>query len=269
MHNGLERTESTDSVSSWRNQPSKYQSKKKTTQDLINELTAEIGSTYASLRQDRGKQQTQPAILKNYESLSQTGFMTAKKKASESYRNDVIHTEPSNKQGLPNFQLNTQQEEKASSNYFTRAHPISPPGSSYDALLNARQGLTRTYSSTSVSKTDLPRSFLERIANKIYDHPSDSKGKGFDKYKRECKEDLVLARQAAEALNAKHVQNGSLRLHRDYDSNFLPDLRAEDLDLGPGRNAHPCGGLPEEQKVRCSRGDEECSQPADGCNTSL
>lgn len=30
-HNGLERTESTDSVSSWSNQPSKYAGKKKTT----------------------------------------------------------------------------------------------------------------------------------------------------------------------------------------------------------------------------------------------
>lgn len=128
---------------------------------------------------------------------------------------------------MPTFPPNTLAEEQIGSNYFTRAHPISPPGSSYDALLNARQGLTKNYSSTSVSKTDLPRSFLERIANKIYDHPSDSKGQGFDKYKRECKEDLVLAKQAAEVLNKKHVQNGSLRLHRDYDSKrFILTLRA-------------------------------------------
>jgi len=111
--------------------------------------------------------------------------------------------------------------EENNSNYFTRAHPISPPGSSYDALLNARQGLTRKYSSSSISRTDGPRSFLERIANKIFDHPTDQKGKGFDRYKRECKEDLVLAKEAADILNKKHVQNGSLRLHRDYDSKCL------------------------------------------------
>jgi hypothetical protein len=139
---------------------------------LINELTAEIGSTYASLRHDAGKNEK----LNNYKTIAQKGFHTEKKNSTNFNNSEVVHTEPSNKQCTSLFSPVEENILKLPQNYFTRAHPISPPGSSYDAITNGRQGLPRTYSSSSVvkvSKTDIPKSYLERIANKIYDHISD------------------------------------------------------------------------------------------------
>lgn len=117
--------------------------------------------------------------------------------------------------------------------YFTRSRPISPPGSSYNALNNSRnEGLSRTYSNSSLLNLNRQIGFLERISNQNYSCRSD---RGFSVYQRECKEDLILGQQAGNFLNKMSVQNGGIRFHRDYDSKTLLKInlhRAENFNFG-------------------------------------
>lgn len=73
--------------------------------------------------------------------------------------------------------------------------------------------LTRKY-----SYGDLSLSFLSRIVN------SDLQAKlgtSFDKYLRECKEDLELAFRAQQSLRSRPLMLPQVRLHRDYQSKFI------------------------------------------------
>lgn len=237
----LSRNDSVTSLSSWKNKNKMKQSRnvsqrKKTTADLIKELTADIGSTYASLKRENlpmsnghvGNYSTQGDHFRS--KVQFEAPRTAKKPSKNIYKSKLLNTAPQKTQKLSNDYLNSTQqrsqlEEVERPSYFSRAKPISPPGSSYDALSNARQGLSRAYSNSSLQKMDRPMGYLERITNQKYHARGDARGRGFDKYQRECKEDLVLAKNAARNLNSKPVQNGSLRLHRDYDSNFNFQIR--------------------------------------------
>lgn len=211
------RDESTDSISSWKNTqiPNKIHNKK-TTQDLINELSADIGSTYNSL--NRSSMDPSNHIYQTEKKPNPSTSMTKHK---------VLNTAPQKPSYLTNNYLSNAQpvkefNEDSNHSYFSRNRPLSPnTGSSFDPVFEERNQLSRAYSNSSLINYDRPMGYLERIANQKYQARGDSKGRGFDKYQRECKEDLELGRKAGEYLNKMPVQNGSVRLHRDYDSKFI------------------------------------------------
>lgn len=219
-----------DSIdSNWKKQSQTQKRSSKTTAQLIKELTADIGSTYASLQKSSQK-------AKEYDERSLSSTMlpqTDKKSKRRTAKKKLLNTAP--QKPMNNFLQSPPQtsnfDEKPT--YFTRSRPISPPGSSYNALNNSRnEGLSRTYSNSSLLNLNRQIGFLERISNQNYSCRSD---RGFSVYQRECKEDLILGQQAGNFLNKMSVQNGGIRFHRDYDSKTLLKInlhRAENFNFG-------------------------------------
>ena len=141
----LSRENSVDSGSSWKNKGQKTVGGtcKKTTQELINELTADIGSTFSLINNGGLKKKNNNKNVGNYKlgggSANQQKLLNTGSNKKETNTNNFSND-------LPQISRNNEQFDRPT--YFSRAKPISPTGSMYDT-----------------NKTIDKMGYLERIAN--------------------------------------------------------------------------------------------------------